>query len=135
MASKTYHIACAGGKTNITLTPGYKGSFVIENGYYFPVEMFGSPIRVGTKILLYSQTNLTENGVWVVISIVSGFVNIIRPVDYIEGFLVNPGEIVLISEGSAFSSRISVLEARLLALENSLQNNSNPKSNPNSNPN
>ena len=122
MTSKTFHIVRAGSKTNITLTPGYQGSFVIENGYYFPVEMFGSPIEAGTKILLHAQTDLTQNGIWGVVSIVSGFANITRPVDYIEGFLINPGEVVLISEGSALSSRISVLEARLLALEARLPN-------------
>ena len=115
--SRTFQTVRTARNTNIPLTLGYQGAFEINNSYYFPVEMFGSPLIAGNKILLYAQTDLTQNGIWGVVSIVSGFVNITRPIDYIEGFLINPGEVVLVSEGSALSARISILEARLAALE------------------
>ena len=114
----TYKMVVTAKNSNITLTAGYKGSIVVPNGYYFPVaEMAGISISAGNKILFYAQTNLIENGIWGVVNIVDGFVNISRPVDYTEGFLINPGEIVLLSEGITLLSRITAIESRLSALE------------------
>ena len=104
----------AGKNTNIPLTFGYQGPDAIDNSYYFNIEMFGSAnLRVNDKILLYAQTNSLENGVWDVVSIVSDYVNIRRPID----FKINSGDMILLPSNSSLLSRILVLENRLAELE------------------
>ena len=108
----------AGKNSNIPLTAGYQGAdgpTYMVNSYYFSVDMFGSAnLRIGDKILLYAQTNSIENGIWSVSSIISGYVNIQRPLD--PG--VNSGDMVLFpSSNYSLLSRISALENRLASLE------------------
>lgn len=107
----------AGNNNNIQLTLGYQGAIVIDNAYYFSNDIFNSPLSVGEKILLYAQTDSTENGIWGVVSIVSGYVNVVKIKEYFNCFSVNPGEVVLLSEGIMLFNKITELEARLSALE------------------
>lgn len=111
----------AGANINIPLTVGYQGpdgNSAVDNSYYFNIDMFGSKnLRFGDKILLYAQTDSTQNGIWNVVSVFSGYVNIQRPA--VGG--INSGDMVLMPSNSSLLSRISLLENRLAALEEGKQ--------------
>lgn len=110
----------AGKSDNIPLTAGYQGPdghLERDDSYYFPINMLGTGnLRFGDKILFYAQTDSTENGIWIVTSVFSGFVNIKRPS---EGKL-NTGDIVLNPSNPISSTSTSSLLSKIAELENRL---------------
>jgi hypothetical protein len=100
-SSRPFEIVPVGSDTNINIKPGYKGSNVLYDSYYFTNMLFDSFLQIGPgdRILLYGQNNLIENGIWSVQSVVSGFVNIQRPPDYAKNTPIRTGQCVLITEG------------------------------------
>ena len=54
------------------------------------------PFEAGDRILLYRQTDRKQNGIWTVMSIVSGYLNIQRPPDYADNTPIRPGQCVLV---------------------------------------
>lgn len=110
--TRPFEFVRTGSSSNIPLTPGYRGNTVLKDSYYFTNILFdslpfyyGNPpipyieLQTGDRILLYGQTNTIENGIWSVINIIDGYVNIQRPVDYAKNTPIRCGQCVLIYEG------------------------------------
>ena len=91
--------------TNIPLQAGYQGITILKDSYFFPADLLENTIQPGDRILLTNQnpiTNLTqvfsndiENGIWIVMSKVLGYINIQRPPDYAKNTPIRPGQCVL----------------------------------------
>ena len=79
----------------IPLQPGYQGITILKDSYFFPADLLLG-IQAGDRILLTNQYfNPIDNGVWVVMSIVFGYVNIQRPPDYAKNTPIRQGQYVL----------------------------------------
>lgn len=93
---------------NIDLQPGYQGITILTNSYFFPNILFDVYVSLqpGDRILLYGQTDPIQNGVWTVMSIVSGYVNIQRPQDYAKNTPIRSGQCVLVTEGATIGGTI-----------------------------
>ena len=101
--TRPFEVVRTGSSSNRSITPGYKGNTILKDSYYFPNILFDSfiPLKNGDRILLYGQTNEIENGVWNVMSIVDGYVNIQRPTDYAKNTPIRTGQCVLVTEGQS----------------------------------
>ena len=93
---------------NIKLTVGYKGNTILKDSYYFTNGYLDGYIAPspGDRILLYGQIDPIQNGIWDVMSIVSGYVNIQRPSDYAKNTPIRSGQCVLIAEGQTLTGYI-----------------------------
>jgi hypothetical protein len=94
---------------NLVVEPGYKGITILRDSYFFP-QFNTNPLQPGDRILLYGQDDPIQNGVWNVMSLFAGYVNIQRPSDYNKNTLIRPGQYVLaflVDYISKFSGSIS----------------------------
>ena len=88
---------------NILLQPGYQGITILKDSYFFPATLLPDTVRVGDRILLTNQNPISsigftfdiENGVWVIMSKVLGYINIQRPPDYAKNTPIRQGQCVL----------------------------------------
>ena len=79
----------------IPLQPGYQGITILKDSYFFPADLLLG-VQPGDRILLtYQYFNPIDNGVWVVMSIVLGYINIQRPPDYAKNTPIRSGQCVL----------------------------------------
>lgn len=110
----------AGKSVNIPLSAGFQGPDGLiqkDNAYNFPINMFGNGnLRFGDKILFYAQTDSSQNGIWNVVNVFSGFVNIQRP----SGGQLNAGDLVLNPSNPISSTSTSSLLSKIAELENRL---------------
>lgn len=99
--TRPFEIVRYGSSTHITITPGYKGSTIYKDSYYFPYRPFDADVQVqqGDRLLLYGQDDQIENGIWSILSIVNGYFNIQRPQDYAKSTPIRSGQYVLVNEG------------------------------------
>ena len=99
--TRPFEIVRCGSSSNLDVQPGYQGINILKDSYFFPNITFDSNVILfnGDRILLYGQTDPVQNGIWVVMSIVSGYVNIQRPPDYAKNTPIRSGQCVLITEG------------------------------------
>ena len=106
--TRPFEVVRTGSSSNRDIKPGYKGNTILKDSYFFTNILFDSfiPLKNGDRILLYGQTNEIENGIWNVMSIVNGFVNIQRPTDYAKNTPIRQGQCVLIVEGQTLSGKI-----------------------------
>ena len=106
--TRPFEIVRSGSSSNLALQPGYKGDTILNNSYYFPNVLFDVYVALspGDRILLYGQTDPIQNGIWTVMSVVSGYVNIQRPPDYAKNTPIRSGQCVLITEGATISGNI-----------------------------
>ena len=109
--TRPFEIVRTGSSSNRPITPGYKGTTIFKDSYYFPNILFDTyiPLQPGDRILFYGQTNPIENGIWNVMSIIQEeiqYVNIQRPTDYAKNTPIRSGQYVLIAEGSTLSGNI-----------------------------
>ena len=89
--------------TPIPLQAGYQGTTILKDSYFFAADLLPNN-QVGDRILLTNQnkesptavfsTNI-ENGVWVIMSKVLGYINIQRPPDYAKNTPIRQGQCVL----------------------------------------
>ena len=95
--TRPFEVVRTGSSSNRDIKPGYKGNTILKDSYFFTNILFDSfiPLKNGDRILLYGQTNEIENGIWNVMSIVNGFVNIQRPTDYAKNTPIRQGQCVL----------------------------------------
>ena len=93
---------------NLSIEPGYKGTTIINDSYFFVNTVIDVNVNLspGDTILLYGQDDPIQNGIWTVISIVSGYVNIQRPPDYAKRTPIRSGQCVLIIKGENLHGRI-----------------------------
>ena len=108
--TRPFEIARAGSSSNLDVQPGYKGITILDNSYFFPNVLFDSYVGLltGDRILLYGQNDPIQNGVWIVMSIVDGYVNIKRPPDYAKNTPIRSGQCVLITEGLSIGGIVFV---------------------------
>ena len=99
--SRPFEGVLCGSDVNIEITPGYKGSTILNNCYFFQNMIIDSNVilKPGDRILLFGQTDDRENGIWSVTSIISGYVNIQRPSEYDINTPIRSGQYVFITEG------------------------------------
>ena len=105
-STRPFELVRTASYTNIKLEPGYQGSNVILNSYFFSdIEFDGFPpipgiiVQPGDRILLFGQTNKVENGLWSVVSKISGYVNIQRVTEYAQNTPIKSGQFIIIIEG------------------------------------
>jgi hypothetical protein len=101
--TRPFEIVRAGSSSNLVVEPGYKGITILNNSYFFPNVLFDVYVELqpGDRILLYGQNDPIQNGVWLVMSIVAGYVNIQRPTDYAKNTPIRSGQCVLVTEGQS----------------------------------
>ena len=99
--TRPFETVRAGSSSNLQVEAGYKGITILNNSYFFPEVLFDVYVALekGDRILLYGQNDPIQNGVWNVMSIVDGYVNIQRPPDYAKNTPIRTGQCVLITEG------------------------------------
>ena len=107
--SRPFEIVRYAKNYDIPLQPGYQGINILKDSYFFPANLLQG-VQPGDRILLTYQnpTNSNgfssdiENGIWVVMSIVLGYINIQRPPDYAKNTPIRPGQCVLALENDLF---------------------------------
>ena len=109
--TRPFEVVRTGSSSNRPITPGYKGTAILKDSYYFPNILFDTyiPLTSGDRILFYGQTNQIENGIWNVMSIITEeiqYVNIQRPADYAKNTPIRSGQYLLIAEGETLSGNI-----------------------------
>ena len=100
-ATRPFEVVRCGTDINLKLEPGYQGINVLKNSFFFPKITFDLNVNInpGDRIILLSQNDPVQNGIWSVVSIVSGYVNIQRPVDYSYNTPIRPGQFLIVIEG------------------------------------
>ena len=108
--TRPFEIVRAGSSSNLEVEPGYQGITILNNSYFFPNVFFDVDVQLqsGDRILLYGQNDPIQNGIWNVVSIVSGYVNIQRPPDYAKNTPIRTGQCVLVTEGQSIGGIIFV---------------------------
>ena len=98
--SRPFELIRCGCYFNIDLQPGYKGINILKNSYFFPnIPIDGIVLQPGDRILFFAQNDPVQNGIWNVMSIIAGYINIQRPPDYDYNTPIRSGQFVLIAEG------------------------------------
>lgn len=94
-------VKCAS-NTNITLTLVVTGIYSLTN---LSIDSAGI-LSVNDRILLFNQTDKTQNGVWKVDSVISTIVQLSRPIDYAHGAVMRTGTRIAVTSGTSFNGKV-----------------------------
>lgn len=98
--TRPFELVRCGCYYNIDLQAGYQGINILKDSYFFPImPIDGVTLQPGDRILFFAQNDPVQNGIWSVMSIISGYINIQRPSDYAKNTPIRSGQFVLIIEG------------------------------------
>jgi hypothetical protein len=100
-STRPFEVVRCGSDINLKVEPGYQGINILKNSFFFPNVVFDLNVHLqaGDRIILFAQNDPVQNGIWSVVSIFAGYVNIQRPIDYAYNTPIRPGQFLIVIEG------------------------------------